>query len=241
MKNILSICMLVSIYIATKGQIGIHTPTPKSSLHINGDMTLTSTLKIGGNSAMAGNSGNSGNILQSQGAGLSPVWKATEAVITPVTYSVTQTGTQFLPLGFNMPWLDIPGLSRTVTIPQGKKALIIITGQQCFRQTKNIRKLTGISVGLFNGTPNPLDPIISYTGQLVSQIATGTPQEFTLLPITYSEIIDATAVEVTRVYNIKARVNYASSGADDTQDIQAVNDPMGVGDYSQMRISLMIF
>ncbi|WP_160138721.1 hypothetical protein [Chryseobacterium sp. c4a] len=235
-KNILAV-LFVGTSMAMPAQVGINTPTPKSTLHINGEMTLTSALNVGGNATTAGNPGNSGMILQSQGAGLPPVWNSAATIFSPATYSVTQTTNMYLPLGLNMPWLQVPNLSQAVTIPKGKKGLIIITGQQCFQQTKNVQFLTGISVGLFDGAN--MNPIISFTGELVSKIQSGLVSEFTLIPVSYSEFIDATTADVTRVYNIKARVNYSPGNA--TDDVQVTNNPFSRGDYSQMRISLIIF
>ncbi len=219
------------------GQVGIHTSTPKSSLHVNGDMTLTSSFNVGGSSDTAGNPGNKNEILQSQGVGLPPIWKTADAILNPNSFVVTQSTSIFLPLGFNMAWQQVPGLSQGITIPQGKKALVIISGQQCFQQTLNQQKMTGISIGLFDG--NGTSPLISFTGQLIWGSVTGLVSEFTLLPISYSEFIDASSAAITRTYNVKARINYA--GGTTTNDIRAINDPYGRGDYSQLRVSILTF
>lgn len=55
-------------------QIGINTTTPQKTLHVNGTLELTKELNVGGDSITSGNSGNSGQILTSQGSNKAPIW-----------------------------------------------------------------------------------------------------------------------------------------------------------------------
>ncbi|MGU3374685.1 hypothetical protein [Chryseobacterium sp. M5A1_1a] len=233
--TLLSVVFMVFSTAAVFSQVGIKTGTPKSTLHIAGDLTLNSSLRVGGNENTAGDSGNAGAVLKSQGAGLPPVWAGIETVLMPQNFLLTQTANVFLPLGINMPWLNVPNLSQSITVPAGKKALVFVSGQICVQQTKNVNILYGISVGLFENSVT--FPLISFTGQLAH--ATGLGQEFVNLPFSYSEFLISNGSDLTKVYNVKARVNYVNGN--DTSDIQVVNNPFSRGDYSQLRISMLIF
>lgn len=61
--------------ITFKAQVGINTTTPKSTLDVNGDVALRKALSVGGTDITNGNTGSIDQILVSQGAGNSPVWK----------------------------------------------------------------------------------------------------------------------------------------------------------------------
>lgn len=62
-------------YITLSAQVGINTTTPKSTLDVNGDVALRKALSVGGTDIANGNTGSIDQILVSQGAGNSPVWK----------------------------------------------------------------------------------------------------------------------------------------------------------------------
>jgi hypothetical protein len=238
MKKKLTFTILAVVLFSLSGhaQVGINTTTPKSTLHIAGDMTLNSSLNVGGDISTAGNPGNSDEILQSQGIGLPPIWKSMNDILQPTSFLNNQTTNIFLPSGLNMPWLGIPALSQVIDIPAGKKALIIISGQICVQQTKDALPLWGISVGVFESTNT--SPLISSTGQLTN--VNNYIQEFINMPFSYSDfIVNNGSVPVQKTYTIKARVNYG--GNSDASDIRVVNDPFNRGDYSQLRVSVLIF
>ncbi|MGU3376861.1 hypothetical protein [Chryseobacterium sp. M5A1_1a] len=56
-------------------QVGIKTPTPQKTLHVNGSLQITNELNVGGDEASAGNAGNIGQVLKSNGPGKAPVWQ----------------------------------------------------------------------------------------------------------------------------------------------------------------------
>ncbi|ROH95803.1 hypothetical protein [Chryseobacterium daecheongense] len=58
------------------GQVGIGTNAPNATLDVNGKTTLRKELRVGGTSVQAGNAGLNGQVLVSQGEGLSPEWKS---------------------------------------------------------------------------------------------------------------------------------------------------------------------
>ena len=65
--------------IITNAQVGIQTPTPQHSLHVNGSLQVVKDLNVGGNANTKGNSGNRGEFLMSNGTGNAPVWKTIES------------------------------------------------------------------------------------------------------------------------------------------------------------------
>lgn len=65
---------MLSFY--AQAQVGIGTSSPNSTLDVNGKTTLRKELRVGGTSTSVGNAGLNGQVLVSQGEGLSPVWKS---------------------------------------------------------------------------------------------------------------------------------------------------------------------
>lgn len=74
MKKIIITGALVSSLWATS-QVGIQTTTPQKTLHVNGSLQITNELNVGGGAAIAGNAGNVGQVLKSNGPGKAPVWQ----------------------------------------------------------------------------------------------------------------------------------------------------------------------
>ncbi len=231
MKKNYFLGLLFSI-INVSAQVGINTNSPQAALHVHGETTLDNSLNVGGNESTKGNPGIAGQILQSSGPGKSPSWTGIENVLSPNLFFKRQTTPIFLPSGFNKPWLQIPNLSQTVSIPKGKKAMIFITGQICAQQTKDKNPLFGISAGIFKEN----DIKISNTAQLTNE--SGFTQEFIIIPITYTEFLFADTNDLNVTYNIKSRANYTNG---DNDDLRVVNDPFTRGDYSELRISVLIF
>lgn len=55
-------------------QVGIKTPTPQKTLHVNGSLQVTNELNLGGDGTTEGNAGNIGQALVSNGPGFAPSW-----------------------------------------------------------------------------------------------------------------------------------------------------------------------
>lgn len=60
-------------------QVGVYTPTPQSTFHINGTLQVVKDLNVGGTANTKGNSGNRGEFLMSTGSGNAPVWRNIES------------------------------------------------------------------------------------------------------------------------------------------------------------------
>lgn len=86
-------------------QIGIQTPTPQNTLHVNGSLQVVKDINVGGDAGTKGNSGNKGEFLMSNGTGNAPVWRNIESEnflkvvfvgnktdISPASGSYTGTG-----------------------------------------------------------------------------------------------------------------------------------------------------
>lgn len=69
----LLLTLLLSAFVYS--QIGIETETPQTSLDINGSIQLRNDLKLNGNDTTIGNPGVFGQVVASEGAGESAVWK----------------------------------------------------------------------------------------------------------------------------------------------------------------------
>ncbi|SIQ43878.1 hypothetical protein SAMN05880574_1136 [Chryseobacterium sp. RU37D] len=65
-------------------QVGINTPTPQKTLHVNGAVQLTNELSVGGNAKTAGSAGTAGQILSSNGPGAAPMWISGNALKSAV-------------------------------------------------------------------------------------------------------------------------------------------------------------
>jgi hypothetical protein len=78
MKNIIMLLPFLFIGIAISAQVGINTTAPKSTLDVNGDITLRNELRIGGTKTTDGNPGTSNQILVSQGDDVAPQWKTSK-------------------------------------------------------------------------------------------------------------------------------------------------------------------
>ncbi|MDG4651132.1 hypothetical protein V2E39_08195 [Chryseobacterium arthrosphaerae] len=76
-KNFVFILGLGVIFMA-RSQVGINTTNPRSTLDINGDLTIRNELKVGGTTGTAGVPGLNNYLLVSQGSGAAPQWKASK-------------------------------------------------------------------------------------------------------------------------------------------------------------------
>lgn len=75
-KALLFYCIFALCMYIVKGQVGINTTSPLSVLDVAGKTTLRKEFRVGGTSLQIGNAGLNGQVLVSQGEGLSPVWKS---------------------------------------------------------------------------------------------------------------------------------------------------------------------
>lgn len=78
MKKLLFIVWFI-IAICVQAQVGVLTPTPQNTLHVNGSMQVVKDLNVGGTADTKGNSGNPGEFLSSNGPDQPPVWKNIES------------------------------------------------------------------------------------------------------------------------------------------------------------------
>lgn len=59
-------------------QVGINTSAPKSTLDVNGTLTLRNELRVGGTKTVTGNPGTNNQILVSQGDNVTPEWRTSK-------------------------------------------------------------------------------------------------------------------------------------------------------------------
>lgn len=103
MKKGLVFILSLAVGFIAQCQVGINTNSPKSTLDINGDLTIRNELKVGGTASTAGNPGQDKYLLVSQGTGEAPQWKASkvgfyeagEYRIMDSRFTTDQTGINF--------------------------------------------------------------------------------------------------------------------------------------------------
>jgi|SRR5690606_31238636 len=96
-KYILSIIVATTFSTLSFSQVGINTETPQRTLHVDGSIQLTNELNVGGDNDTAGDAGETGNFLQSNGPGAAPSWVGLEDQFIPTLSAIglrtTVTGT----------------------------------------------------------------------------------------------------------------------------------------------------
>ncbi|MBP1165634.1 MULTISPECIES: hypothetical protein [unclassified Chryseobacterium] len=70
------------------GNVGINTPTPQKTLHVNGSLQVTNEFNLGGTASTAGSPGLTNQVLVSQGAGNPVIWKNVSDLIPSNTYTL---------------------------------------------------------------------------------------------------------------------------------------------------------
>ncbi|MGE8514186.1 MAG: hypothetical protein ACN6N7_15910 [Chryseobacterium culicis] len=70
------------------GNVGINTPTPQKTLHVNGALQVTNEFNLGGTASTAGSPGLTNQVLVSQGAGNPVIWKNVSDLIPSNTYTL---------------------------------------------------------------------------------------------------------------------------------------------------------
>lgn len=150
MKKALSYFLLLFYSTYLFAQVGIETVLPQSALDINGDLTLRKELRLKGTSTIAGDPGQSGQVLFSQDGSNEPMWKFVEIPFLEqgqiqLKYSyaiVDEVGIQFasgpgdgvdlstLGSPLTNAWTQIPGLQTTVEVnhPANKINLLFQSG-----------------------------------------------------------------------------------------------------------------
>ncbi|MEK6494729.1 hypothetical protein [Myroides odoratimimus] len=91
-KKIIPFLFLLLIKITFAQPIGINTTTPASDLHVNGSVSITNELNIGGSATMQGTPGLEGQALISNGINLAPYWATLNIpTVLPGSYSLTKS------------------------------------------------------------------------------------------------------------------------------------------------------
>ncbi|WP_123912026.1 hypothetical protein [Chryseobacterium shigense] len=72
-KNLILGVLVLPVF--AYSQVGINTPTPQKSLHVNGSLQITNELNVGGDAKTAGSAGTTGQVLKSGGPGTAPTWE----------------------------------------------------------------------------------------------------------------------------------------------------------------------
>lgn len=90
-KKLCSLLLLSSMLF--EAQVGVNTTTPKADLHIVGDLQVTKDIKPGGSAMLPGDAGDSGDILISQGIGVSPIWKNMGELNIPIECTLREKTT----------------------------------------------------------------------------------------------------------------------------------------------------
>lgn len=92
MKKV-SFLSFIFLFNLINAQVGIGTKTPQKTLHVNGNLQITSELNVGGDSLTEGSSGEYGAYLISNGANTAPTWKnlASLGIQKLVNVSLTTT------------------------------------------------------------------------------------------------------------------------------------------------------
>ncbi|PRA97659.1 hypothetical protein CQ046_20670 [Chryseobacterium sp. MYb7] len=79
MKTKLLSVALIAMSLFTFAQVGIQTPTPKKTLHVNGSLQVVKEINVGGDGSTTGSSGTAGDFLSTNGNGNAPEWKSLDS------------------------------------------------------------------------------------------------------------------------------------------------------------------
>ncbi|UKB78969.1 hypothetical protein [Chryseobacterium sp. MEBOG07] len=79
MKTKLLSVALIAMSLFTFAQVGIQTPTPKKTLHVNGGLQVVKDINVGGDGSTTGSSGTAGDFLSTNGTGNAPEWKSLDS------------------------------------------------------------------------------------------------------------------------------------------------------------------
>lgn len=124
-RKIIQICFMTVSALAYS-QVGINTATPQRQLHVNGSLQVTNEINVGGNGNTAGSSGISGQILTSQGAGNAPSWQSLNTISGTISNAYYLQGTTPVTVNTGQT-VDVPGVTVTLTVPEGKTQTFLFT------------------------------------------------------------------------------------------------------------------
>ncbi|WP_426477171.1 hypothetical protein ACP3T3_18160 [Chryseobacterium sp. CBSDS_008] len=79
MKKKLLLPLFLIMSFLVNAQVGILTPTPQRTLHVNGSLQVVKELNVGGSDSVQGTAGKDGEFLSSNGAGAAPIWRTIES------------------------------------------------------------------------------------------------------------------------------------------------------------------
>nr|WP_315029689.1 hypothetical protein [uncultured Chryseobacterium sp.] len=107
-------------------QVGIGTPTPQRTLHVNGSLQVVNEFNVGGNANTAGLAGTSGQVLTSRGAGVAPSWASVNTVSGTIASANYVQGTTALLVNQGTV-ADVPGVTISLTVPAGLTQTFLFT------------------------------------------------------------------------------------------------------------------
>lgn len=107
-------------------QVGIHTPTPQKTLHVNGSLQVVNEINVGGNANTAGSAGTTGQILSSNGTGAAPSWKTLNTISGTISSANYVQGTTALDIDQGEV-KDVPGVTIPLTVPAGATQTFLFT------------------------------------------------------------------------------------------------------------------
>lgn len=133
MKIKLNILLILFLINSAYAQVGIQTQSPKTSLDVNGDMNVAGKIYTGGTDTALGNPGDKNKAFTSNGDDESVSWEdvkipagyegglyltSVEAVsdITGLNLDDTGPGTYNVNATLSGNWIEIPGLSKSVSV-----------------------------------------------------------------------------------------------------------------------------
>lgn len=174
MKKLSLTLLLIGLFIYAKAQVGINTESPQTTLDVNGSIQLREDLSIGGSSITAGNSGNYGQVIISQGDGEKPQWKTTNVpFLEEGQYQLINSHSQVDQVGISFPtgggsggntsnagdpldgnWTVISGLNTTINIQNedNKVSLIYQGGIELSQTSSSNQNIKFICAAFFNDT-----------------------------------------------------------------------------------------
>lgn len=135
MKALITFSLALAAITTYAQNVGIGNSNPQEKLHVSGNHRFDGALMP------AGNAGTTGQVLVSQGAGTAPVWQNAGALIT--TYNVNAVRTLINSTSF----IQISGLTQTITIPTNAKVMISTYGSL---ETTSTSGGSGTIVQVFN-------------------------------------------------------------------------------------------
>jgi len=207
-------------------QVGVQTPTPQRTLHVNGSLQVTNELNVGGTAAVAGSAGTSGQVLVSNGTGTAPSWQplATVGGNIAAAYYVQGTTAATINAGLTA---DVPGVTLTVTVPAGRTQTFLfnILGYAIGLPVDGVARQGAFSL-VQNGT--------KVSSAYASMIGTGGGLNNLPVPVTFLKSLTLTA----GTYTLK--VQYSSWSGNQTVNYNPTNYAGYNGDTEAMLTKMQV-